>query len=83
MCLVSVSNISYNIKILFVPAVKHTLILGKKFLKTFNIEANSNDLWFHFLKSSHFVVNITLESFSELCVKIHTAFVSSHVKIPQ
>lgn len=62
---VSVENVTKRLKLLVVPSVTHSLILGMDFLQLFKIEANFSNLSYTMPESSLCIVN-TLESFSDL-----------------
>lgn len=60
-----VSKVSRRMKILVVPSVAHTLILGMDFLEIFQIEANFRTLSYQILEPSLCVVN-NIESYADL-----------------
>lgn len=61
----SVNDVIKRMKILVVPSVTHSLILGMDFLKMFQIEVNFNSFKYKVMDSSVCAVN-TIESFSDL-----------------
>lgn len=56
----TISNVVKEVKILVIPSVKHTLILGMDFLKLFNIEVNFSS--FNYMVSNETSVVNTIKS---------------------